>query len=785
MLRNKIVTVINITGLSIGLTVCMLILLFTKDELSFDRFHAKKDLIYRVTARMTNEESTRLIGLTNQIVGPSFKEEIPDVEAFIRLQSNPFIIRHEGEVTELEATFADENFFSVFSFPLISGNPEKVLSDIHSMVLSEKTALKYFGTTDIVGKTLEMKINETFEPFVITGVAKNPPQNSTIQFNILLPFKYNLKLYTDNAWIGFYMATFIVLNPNSDFNSVEQKLDNVFLSKAAVELAEMKAKYNFRDKIHFGLEPLLKIHLDSIDSEGHNSVAGSSDPIYSYILSAIALFILTIACINFINLMVSHSLKRGKEIGLRKASGGNRSQIMWQFFGESLILCFIAFAVAIMIVPTVLPFFNEMANKNLSFSYLFDFKLIAVYLILFLITGLTAGIYPAIILSGFNPIDTLYNRHRKTGKKWLAKSLVIIQFTLATILIISIVGIFAQFRFLTNVDLGYNDDDVIIVHLGRGDHTAVTDLMKLELSKEPSIESTAVKDFGKNSTIVKVNNNEREIDIAMNWMDENFLPALQIPIIRGRNFSKDYSGDAAQAVIINETFAREAGWNESSGIDPIGQIIDYYDGVKFRVVGMVKDYHYASLKEKIGPLVIRKGSGDLWVKTKAGQTAKALKTIRETFLRVMPERPFEYDLMNSVNIRNYESELKWKKIILTGALLSIIISCLGLFGLAIFTTGLRTKEIGIRKIYSATISEVVIMLNRTFIKWVVIAYIIGAPAGWYVMHNWLRNFAYKTELGWWIFVLAGFLTIGIALVTVSWQSLRAATRNPVEALRYE
>jgi putative ABC transport system permease protein len=785
MLRNKTVTIINITGLCIGLTVCMLILLFTKDELSFDRFHANKDQIYRVTTRMTNEESTRLIGLTNQIVGPSFKEEIPEVEAFIRMQSELFIIRHEGEVTELEATFADDNFFKVFSFPLISGNPEKVLSDFHNMVLSEKTALKYFGTTDVVGKILEIQINKTFEPFVITGVARNPPQNSTIQFNLLLPFKYNLKLYTDNAWVGFYMATFIVLNTNSDFNEVEQKLDKVFLNKAAVELAEMKAKYNFRDKIHFGLEPLLKIHLDSIDAESHNSLAGSSDPIYSYILSAIALFILTIACINFINLMVSHSLKRAKEIGLRKASGGNRSQIMWQFFGESLILCLIAFTIALMIVPSVLPFFNVMANKNLSFSYLFDFKLVAIYILLFLITGFTAGFYPAIILSGFNPIQTLYSRHLKSGKTWLAKSLVIIQFTLATILIISIVGIFAQFRFLTNVDLGYNDNDVIIVHIGRGDHTAVTDLMKQELLKEPSIESTAVKDFGQNSTIVKVNNNEREINIAMNWMDENFLPALRIPIIKGRNFSKDYSGDAAQSVIINETFAREAGWDEASGINPVGQIIDYYDGVKFRVIGMVKDYHFASLKEKISPLLLRMGSGDIWVKTKPGQTAQALNTIRESFLKVMPDRPFEYDLMSSVNMKNYESELKWQKIILVGALLSIIISCLGLFGLAIFTTGSRTKEIGIRKIYGATITEVVLMLNRTFVKWVAIAFLIGAPAGWYILHKWLQNFAYKTELGWWIFVLTGFLTIGIALVTVSWQSLRAATRNPVEALRYE
>jgi putative ABC transport system permease protein len=785
ILRNKTVSFINIAGLSIGLTLCMLILLFIKDELSFDRFHAKKEQIFRVTTRMTNERLTRLIANTNQIVGPSFAEEIPEVQTFIRMQSNSFIVRHDADITEVEATFVDNNFFSVFSFPLISGDPGKVLSDLHSIVLSEKTAIKYFGTTDVLGKTLELKIDSIFEPFIITGVAKNPPQNSTIQFNILLPFKFNLKLYTDNAWLGFYMATFIVLNPNSNYKAVEPKLDKVFLSKAAAELGEMKEKYNFHEKIHFGLEPLLKIHLDTIDMESHNGLAGSNNPIYSYILSAIALFIIIIACFNFINLTLTHSLKRGKEIGLRKVNGGKRSQIIWQFFGESLVLCFIAFTIAILIVPAVLPFFNKMADKNLSFSYLFDTTLIAEYLMLFLITGLSAGFYPAIVLSGFNPIQTLYNRQRLSGKKWLAKSLVIIQFAMATILIISIVGIFAQFRFLTKVNLGYNDENVIIVHMGRENHEAVIDLLKQEFSKEPSIEKTATKDFGQNYTKVKINNNEKELSIAISWMDENFLDALQIPIIKGRNFSKDYSSDGFQSVIINETFARESGWLQATGIDPIGQIIDYYGGEKFKVVGMVKDYHFVSLKEKIIPLLLRKGSGDLWIKTKSGQTAQALKTIRETFLKLVPDRPFEYDLMNSVNIKNYELEAKWEQLILVGALLSIIISCLGLFGLAIFTTELRTKEIGIRKINGATITEVMTILNTNLLKLVAIAFLISAPIGWFAIHRWLQTFAYKTELSWWIFVLAGFLTLGIAFVTVSWHSLKAATRNPVDTLRYE
>lgn len=779
------VSAINIAGLSIGLAACMLILLFTADELSFDRFHEKGEQIFRITARMTSEKESRLIANTNQIVGPSFAEEIPEVQAYIRMQSNLFIVRHDGEVSEQEATFVDDNFFKVFSFPLIAGDQEKVLSDLNSMVLSEDCATKYFGTTDVAGKTLELQINNIFESFTITGVAKNAPQNSTIQFDILLPFKYNLKLYTDNAWVGFYMATFLVLNPNCDFKAVEPKLDKVFLSKASAELGEMKEKYNFREKIHFGLEPLLKIHLDTLDRESHNGLAGSSNPLYSYILTAIALFILIIACINFINLTITHSLKRGKEIGLRKANGGKRSQIMWQFFSESLILCLIAYVIAILIVPTVLPFFNKMSDKNLSFSYLLNANLITGYILLFITTGLIAGFYPALVLSGFNPIQTLYNRLRIPGKNWLAKSLVVTQFALATFLIICILGIFAQFRYITGVDLGYNDDNVIIVHMGRENHQAAIDLMEQEFLKEPSIETVATKDFGQNYTRVKINNNEKEIDIAISWMDENFLTALQIPVIKGRNFSKDYSGDGSGSVIINETFAREAGWDPVSGINPIGQTLDYYDGVKFTVVGMVKDYHFASLKQKITPLLLKKGSGDIWIKTKPGQTAQALQTIRETFLKLVPNRPFEYELLNSVNMKNYETETKWKQIILVGALLSILISCLGLFGLAIFTTELRTKEIGIRKVNGATIREVLTILNINLVKLVVIAFMISAPAGWFAMHSWLQSFAYRTELSSWIFILAGSLSLGIALITVSWQSWRAATRNPIEALRYE
>ncbi len=784
MLRNKIFSFINITGLSIGLACCMLIVLYTKDEVSFDRFHEKKEQIFRVTATMTNENETNRIGSTNVIVGPSFAEEIPEVETYVRTETIPFILRHGSETFNQEVLSVDDNFFSVFSFPLIAGDPDKALSELNDMVLSEAAAEKYFGTTDVVGKTLELQFNDKFELFMIKGVAKNPPQNSSFQFSVLIPFKFTRSQYLDNAWIGFYINTFVVLNPKLDYKAVEPKLDKVYLSKASDELRDMKEKFDFKEKIHFGLQPFLQIHLDTEFGDIRNGLTAGSNPIYSYILTGIAFFILIIACINFVNLTVAHSLRRGKEIGIRKVIGGQRKQLIAQFLGESFVLCFLAFVAAMVLVQLVLPYFNELSNKRLSFSYLLDTKLIAGYFGLFLITGLTAGFYPALVLSGFDPVKTLYNRHQIAGKNYLAKGLVMLQFGLATFLIIGTVGIYAQFNLLTHADLGYNDENVVVVHLGRGRHDAAVEAMKNELAKSPSIELTATKDFGQSFTVAKVNNPEKEIGFAISWIDENFLPALQIPIVQGRNFSQEFPADATQSVIINETFAREAGWSPSSGKDPIGQVINFSDQ-QLTVVGVVKDYHFASLKEKIGPLLFKKGSGDVWVKIKPSQIPQGLEAIQKAYQQVVPFRPLDYEFMNTVNERNYEAEAKWKQMITIGAVLSIFISCMGLFGLAMLSIQRRTKEIGIRKVLGAAVSDIVLLLSNDFLKLVILAFLIAIPLGYYAVNRWLEDFAYRINVAWWLFALAGVLVVLVALITISFQAVKAALANPVDSLKNE
>ncbi len=784
LFRHKVFSFINVVGLSIGLACCMLIVLYTKDEVSFDRFHEKKEQIFRVTATMSSENGTNRIGSTNVVVGPSFAEEIPEVATYVRMETTPYILRHGTDTFNEDVLSVDHDFFSVFSFPLIAGDPTQVLSNLNDMVLTEESAEKYFGTTDVVGKTLELQFNDQFETFVITGVAKNPPQNSSIQFKIIIPFLFARQQYLDTSWIGFYVHTYVMLHPDADYKAVEPKLDQVFLSKAEEELKSMKEKFDFKEKVHFGLQPFQQIHLDTEFGDFRNGLTYGSNPIYSYILSGIALFILVIACINFINLTIAHSLRRGKEIGIRKVIGGQRKQLIAQFLGESMVLSFLAFVAAILIVQLVLPYFNELANKRLSFSYLLDAKLMAGYLALFLITGFTAGFYPALVLSGFDPVRTLYNRHQMAGKNYLAKGLVVFQFALATFLIIGTVGIYAQFTLLTQADLGYSDENLAVVHLGRGRHDTEIEALKNELANKPSIEMAATKDFGQNYTIAKVNNKEKELGFAISWIDENFLPALQIPIVQGRNFSQDFPSDATQSVIINETFAREAGWGPSSGKEAVGQVIDFFDQ-QLTVVGVVKDYHFTSLKEKIGPLLFKKGTGDLWVKIKPDQLPQAMAAIQKAYEQVIPFRPFAYDFMDTINERNYEAEAKWKQMITIGAILSVFISCMGLFGLAMLSIQRRTKEIGIRKVLGAAVSDIVFLLSNDFLKLVALSLLVAIPLGYFAINRWLENFAYRIELAWWIFTLAGTIAVLMAFITVSFQSVKAAVANPVDSLRNE
>lgn len=782
LMRNKIFSFINIAGLSLGLTCCMLIVLYTKDEVSFDRFQAHKDQLFRIKVTLSDSRETRTLGSTNAIHGPSFKAEIPEIKEIVRAQSNTFVTRKGNELLSEDVLFADNNFFTVFSMPLVAGDPGTVLSNVNSIVLTEEIAEKYFNTTDAVGKTMELKIGDTFEKLVVSGVAKKCPQNSSVQFGAVIPFELQVvRGWTDKDWLGFYMNTFFLLHDKASYQAVIPKLNQVFKSKSAEEISKIK---DFDQKINFSLQPFLDIHLDSEVSDLRNGLGRGSSAIYSYILSGIAIFILLIACINFVNLTVARSLKRAKEIGIRKVVGSQRKQLIYQFLGESFFLSFVAFVFAIVLTLAVLPTFNELANKQLALSYLLDSKLVSGYFALFLVTGAVAGFYPALVLSGFSPAQTLYNRTRLTQKNYLTKGLVVFQFALSVCLVIGTIVIYSQFKYLTNKDLGYNDKNLMSFSLGRGQSgEKYLAVVKEELESIAGIEEVAAFNGNYNGTLANIETGK--MNFGYIGVDDNFLKTLEIPVVRGRNFSKSFPSDPVQSAVVNEAFVKKAGWQ-----NPIGKQIDFeWKNQKLTVIGVVKNYHYASLKDTIQPLLMTQdpnyGLSTLFLKLSNGNTVETVKTVEKIFRKYVPFMPFEYQFEDAKNLKRYESEAKWKEMITLAAMLSIFVSCIGLFGLATFNAETRVKEIGIRKVLGASAASIAALLSSDFIKLVLVAIVVALPFSYYAADTWLQDFPYRIVISWWYFAVAALLAITVALLTVGYQSIRTALINPVESLKNE
>ncbi len=759
-----------------------------KDEVSYDRFHKGIAQVYRVANKNIKPDGgeQNSNGYSGYFQGPKFAAGIPEIKTFIRYQQNNLDLKSGTEIKSQEVFYTDSSFFSAFTFPLLSGNPATVLKNPDAVVLSEDMAKKEFGTTNAVGKTILFKDrhDDKFVPYIVTGVAKKCPQNSSIKFDVLMPIIVSKEDEANNEnWFNFFMNTFVVLTPGADIKSVEAKMKNVYETDAAATIKMVAEKYDFKDKTVYFLQPFLDMHL-SKQISADNGLVDSSNPTYSYILSGIAIFILLIACINFINLTVARSVKRAKEIGIRKVVGGERKQLIMQFLGESFILCFIAFTLAIGVVQLILPVFNTLSNKALSLSYLLDIKLISGYILLFLVTGLLAGFYPALVLSKYNPVQTLYSRFTLAGKNYLQKSLVVLQFALASFLIIATITIFFQFNYLTTQKIGYDDNNLVTVDKW-GLKRSEALLIKDELLKNPGITGVAPKNGGMWGTSAKVNG-DKEIHFTYETIDETFTSLLKLQIVKGRNFSPDFPSDSTHSVLVNESFAREAGWK-----NPIGQEVNFWynNNEKYTVVGVVKDYHYQSLTQKIGQQLFTmkpgNGFGKVFIKIKPGNETASLQHIEKTFKKLFPINPYSYKFVDQENLKSYEAENKWKQIMLFSAILTIFISCIGLFGLSVLAAEKRTKEIGIRKVLGASVSGVVSILSKDFLKLVIISLLASIPLSWIAANKWLENYPYRITLSWWMFAFAGILVVMIALITVSFQAVKAAMGNPVKALRTE
>jgi len=787
LLRNKIFSVIKILGLSIGLTVCMLIFLYTKDEISYDQFHENKAQLYRIIQTLqAGDNPPQTIGITNGVIGEAFAKEIPEIQQFVRINGEAVTVKKNNDVLTEHPLFVDDNFFTVFTFPLLEGNKRTVLKDLHSVVLSKDMAKKYFGTEDAIGETMQIKRYDEFENYTVTAIAENFPQNSTIKADMFFPIKYSLQ-NRGSEWFGGSLNTFLLLSPQADIKTVESKMQAMFDKNTKDLIAKAEKEQGMRFKATLSLQPLTDIHL-SKKAGPDNGMTDGSNPAYSYILTCIAIFILIIACINFINLAVAQSLKRSKEIGIRKVVGSTRKQLIKQFLIESFLVSLIAFAIAILLTVTLLPFFNQLANKKLSLAYLSDWYLYAGYFLLLLVTSFISGFYPSLVLSAFQPVKVLYSRQKLMSKNYLTKGLIVLQFALAIFLIIGTIAINSQLDFLLHKDLGYDSKNLVRIQLPNiKQSNQLPALFKNELANKSNIIGVAARNGGRNISGAKANG--KNIMIENNKIDDKFLPTFKIPVIAGRNFSPDYPSDSTHSVIVNENFVKEAGWKLNK---VVGKTISFMDEAKTAVtiIGVIKDYHFASLKEKITPEVFTMNPsfndyGEIWIKIKPDDVPQTLSVLQTTYKKLVPYYPYLYQFMDDINAKNYETEAKWKQIISIASSLFIFISCIGLFGLVILSIEQRTKEIGIRKVLGAAVSKIVMLISKEFIVLISIAFVVAVPVGYYFVNKWLQDFAYRINIGWWMFALAGVLVITVALLTIGFQAIKAAIANPVKSLRTE
>jgi putative ABC transport system permease protein len=705
---------------------------------------------------------------------------LPEIHSFVRLAKSYSNIKLGEDVQSQEVLQADTNFFTLFSFPLLHGNLQTALNQPHSVVISQDMAIRHFGTEDALNKTILLEREGAYIPYIVTGVSKRCPQNSSIQFEMVLPLENE---ETNFDWVNLNVNTFFKLNNGSDANVVAVKMQKIF-ERESKEVMEQVRSYGFNQNFYHRLRPFTDVHL-SQEFKAELALSNASNPLYSYILSGIATFILIIACINFVNLTIARSTKRAREIGIRKVVGSGRSQLIRQFLGESFLLCCFSFIGGLLLAQLLLPVLNDVVNKKLSLYYLIDSKLILAYVILLIVTGLLAGGYPAIVLSGYKPVQTLYNQFHLSGKNRFQKGLIVFQFALATVMIIGTMTIYNQFEFLTTKELGFDTENVVRLPKRNLSPTELK-VFSEELTKNSSIILVAPQ--GHATMNVKINS-DSIFNCIYETVDENFIKLFKIPVAMGRNFSPLFQSDSTKAVVVNESFVKMAGW-----LDPIGKQVSLFpfEGEKKVVIGVVNDYHYESIRNIIKPQlfvpVSDKKHGpyqQLLIRIKPNSEASSLPHIESTFKKLFPAIPYTYQFYNDLNLKNYEAESKWKKVILLSSLLTVFIAGIGLFGLSILTAERRCKEIGIRKILGATVNTIVFTLFKDLLSLISLSLIVAMPLAYYASSRWLESYPYRRELALETFIGAGVLVLIIGLTTISYQTIKTALMNPVATLKRE
>jgi len=796
--KNKTFSFINIAGLATGLGCFLLIALYVLDELSFDKYNANADRIYRINSDIRFGGADLHMPVTSDMMGQILKKDYPQVEQYTRLYTfngDKLVKKGNEYINEEHVAHADSTFFDVFTLPAIEGDTRTALNEPNTVVLTETVAKKYFNSVHVLGKNIEVK-DEKNPLYKITAVIKDIPENSHFHFDFLFSMKnveYNWGQLTSH---NFY--TYIRLKKGTDPKAFEKNFDQYidkYVLPEAKQFMNINSMEEFKkagNSLVYSLMPLTDIHLHSNRSF---ELSPSGNIQYVYIFSAVALFILMIACINFMNLTTARSANRAREVGIRKVLGTEKGQLVKQFLFESTVMVIMALLIAIPVVWLVLPLFNDMSAKSMTAGSLFSPYILPLLIALPFVVGLMAGSYPAFFLSAFRPIEVLKGKLNLGAKSGILRSvLVVFQFMMSIVFIIGTIVVYRQLHYIQTRNLGFNKDQVLIVNgVGALNNNMVP--FKNDVLQLPGVSSGTLSGYLPVTDSYRSDNTWSTEAVMttktgfdmQNWViDYDYIRTMGMQIIKGRNFSRDFGGDSS-AIIINETTAKIIGYK-----DPIGKqlfrAVDQQGHVgAFTIIGVVKNFNFETLHHDVGPLSFELGTGGGLASFKVGtaNVNQLIAQVQSKWKSLASGLPFRYRFLDESFDEMYRSEQRVGKIALVFSVLAIFIACLGLFGLATFIAEQRTKEIGIRKVLGASVQGIVQMLSKDFMKLVAISFVIAAPLAWYFMNKWLQDFAYRVSISWWIFVAAGLAALLIALLTVSFQAIRAAISNPVKSLRTE
>lgn len=787
LFKDKLYSLINIIGLSIGITSCALIYLYVSYELSYDSYHHQSENIYRMISSSHEPDKVKEFAPTSPIMARSALENFAEVEKIVRFNGSSRNISYEQKkFYDTKIHYADSTLLDVFDFDLIQGDKRTILNKPYSVVLTESAAKKYFGNENAYGKI--MKLSDTIN-LTVTGVIRDIPKNSHFSFECFLSRntmddmnKADSTWYQNNElnWFNCNTFSYLRLKDGTDPAKLKAKI-NAYMTKENEEIRKQTGMY-----MNCDLQPLTSIHLNShLEAEFKDSKNGNIQ--YIYIFIGTAILMLVIACCNFINLSTAKSINRSKEIGLRKVIGATRKQLIAQFLGESVLFALIGSLISILFVISLLPVFNSFVGIELHFNS----SILLIYLIIIICVGLLSGSYPALLMSSFSPIRSIKGSIKHSLSDIIfRKGLVIFQFSIAVALIICTIIVLNQMDFIQNKNIGMNKDQLLNIELKNQD-AAKSDVIISELRKNPKIVSASVNSFSfkfmSNITLVPEGLAENKLTSCNVFStDHNFFKTYQIPFVAGRDFSPSFQTDETSGFIVNEAAVKEFGWKTAQ--NAIGKNIQWGLGKEGKVIGVVKDFNFSTLKDNIKPVlmhIFKPWYSNITVRLKTQNVSTTISEIGEIWKTSAPHSPYKYSFVEDDFNSMFQSELKMRAVLGVFTFLSILVACLGLFGLAAFTIKQRVREIGIRKVLGSSVRGIVTQLSKDFLRLVFISIIISIPIAWYTSYKWLEDFAFRINISIWVFIGASFLAVCIALITVSTQALKAAWANPVKSLRSE